>query len=143
MTTGAVIAIGAVSFLLGCLLNFRGQREQQSRDPPLDEQIAGAVKRGGFRIKPPLMFEIDYADFYGERTVRTAAIHVVTREGDKDFALTCYCYLRRGPRTFRLSRIKRASDPKTGEIIDLAACLNEIVPPPEVKPRKQRRKNVG
>jgi hypothetical protein len=66
-----LVWIGIGCFLAGWI--FRSLALSRHADSPpkelnLSEQITASVTRGGYTIKPPMLLDIEYSDFYGDIT---------------------------------------------------------------------------
>lgn len=95
---------------------------------PSDEQQA---KENHYPIAPPDSkypdYKIDYIDESGQYSQRR-----ITIIDNQSPYLECYCHLRKARRTFLVSRIQKATNCKTGEIVadiqaDMAASLEGTV----------------
>ena len=80
---------------------------------------------GGDSRELAVDLSITYCDRDGRLTKRNITVekYAITQDGG---LLAAYCHLRKARRPFRLSRIKAASDPRTGfNIINLGSWLDE------------------
>ena len=104
--------------------------------PPLEGHRPGddgddefLSRRAAFRATPKKPFDvvIEYSGGSAPGMPRRITVHDVVVDGEGAIFLAAYCHVRQQPRTFRGDRIRRFSDPETGEVTEAREFLSDRV----------------
>lgn len=79
------------------------KQRAQAREVGLDQSLKN--KRFDFDCSGIKHIQIEYQDYYGNRTSRSLEIYEVFKK-DNDWFINAYCYLAQGDRTFKVNRIE-------------------------------------